>query len=491
MNLSRTIFLFIISVGLLMVGCQEDIESESYESVVIAYSEPLREFSPLAYQASDRKYLAAIYETLVAYDATFNFETALAVSWGRIDNLTWEFHLREEVIFHDGSSLDAEDVIYSLNLARFDPESQLSPLLETIESVYKVDENTIHIQTKAPDPLLLAALTRVYIFPNGFTDFENPIGTAPYEMIWFKNEVLKLERFDGYWGERPAFQTVELWFIPDSEERVQGLLSGEIDVLANVPPIFVEVLKEEGMKISVFPSLEISVLVMNSSGILNDPTLREAVWLSLGTDYAELLGSGYLKATNQFAASGIFGTLLEVPQRLPDPETAEKLLENYSEPPSLAVDLPIGLESLGALIEMDLEKVGFEVSVRFLDPETYELTVQNGEADLYFLGWKYDLADLSDFFQTVIHSPEGSFGALNGFNYTNEEVDALIEELTTSLSLDKRQELLETITLEVLSDHIVLPLFESQLIYGIRPEIDWTLRLDGQILPSELAPNVL
>lgn len=478
---------FVLLFSLLFSACEKQEEAElSNGKIAIAYAEDLSDFSPLNYEAKNRRYLANIYETLLRYDKSFNYEPSLALSWGRIDDMTWEFNLRKDVLFHDQSSFTADDFIYSIDLARSDEDSGLSSLLSNIQSVGKSSDYKVQIKTYSPDPLLLNKLINVYIIPDKFIDFEAPIGTAPYYFMYKKDDIVSLNRFESYWGEKPYYKEVDLTYIPDPEDRLSASLEGRVQFLVNVPPQYVLQLKENNFKISGFPSLEVSYLMFNFKDALSDLNLREAVWYALGADYANKFGAGYLRNTSQFAATGIFGYV-------PDPDPREQSLERAMEyrekiegDVTLKLAVPDGLASLAEQISKDLAEINITVEAEIIPTAFYEEKILSDEADMYFFGWKYDLADSADFFESVVHTENENYGAFNGMNYSNETVDSLIEEASTVLDVKERRNTLLRIVNEVIRDRIGVPLFEAELIYGISPNISWDTRLDGQVLASEI-----
>lgn len=471
--------------SLFFSACEKQEELElSNEKINIAYAEELSDFSPLGYEAKNRRYLANIYETLVRYDKTFNYEPSLALSWGRIDDVTWEFNLRKDVLFHDQSTFEAADFIYSIESAMND--SGLSSLLSNIESVEQSSDYSVQIKTYTADPLLLNKLINVYVMPDNFTEFEAPIGTAPYYFMYKNEDTLSLNRFESYWGEKPYYKEVDLIYIPDPEDRLSASLEGRVQFLVNVPPQYVNQLKENDFIIAGFPSLEVSYLMFNFDGALQDLNLREAIWNALGTDYAQQFGAGHLRSTSQYAATGIFGYI-------PDPDAREKNIERameyrtqFEDDVTLKLAIPEGLESLASQISSDLAEIDVIVEADIVPSEIYEDRILSGEADMYFFGWKYDLADSADFFESVAHTKDENFGSFNGMNYSNETVDSLIEEASTVLDVKERRNTLLRIMNEVIRDRIGVPLFEAELIYGISPNISWDTRLDGQVLAGEI-----
>ncbi|MEK9160394.1 MAG: ABC transporter substrate-binding protein [Patescibacteria group bacterium] len=483
----------LIALALLLASCtpQDVLESRDGESVTIAYAEPISSYSPLSYEAKNRKYLTNIYEPLVRYDATFNYETGLAVSWGRLDDTTWDFRLRKDVTFHDGSVFDADDVLYSLQIAREQTQSELAALLSTIASIEKTADDRLSITTARPDPLLLNKLTFVYMVPSGYENFDLPVGTGPYRAQKFEDDALVLERFDAYWGPLAYFKEARLKYMPDPEARLAAMLSGEVDVLANVPPQAVSELEAAGISVKDFPSLEVSFLMLNQGTVFANDDLRTAVWYALSNSYVDQFGGGYLLESSQFAARGITGYDPELEQRAMNLDTALIYRGRYSGEVNVSLDMPQGLEVLGNAIKEDLAAIDINVTVNSIEAADYENHFLTGLSDLYFFGWKYDLADSEDFFDTVVHTPSETYGEFNGFGYSNLKLDALMEDAATLLDVTERRLLLEQIASLLLADQTVIPLFESQVLYGLSPELYYDFRLDGQIWASEIVENVV
>jgi len=494
MKSMRLLFLFLI-FSLLLVSCNTpaifDGSQASDASVTIAYAEPLSNYSPLGYEAANRKYLANLYEPLVSFDSTFNTDTALAVSWGRLDDTIWDFHLREGVKFHDGTAFDADDVLYSFQMAQGQEGSELKAVLSTIVSIEKMETYRVQITTQTPDPLLLNKLTNLYMIPSEYTNFDLPVGTGPYRVSQFIDNTLVLERFEDYWGPLAYYKQARLRYIADPKERLDAFLNKEVQVLANVPPQYVSDLEAASIPVQHFPSLELSYLMFNTGGIFADSNLRAAAWYALGTDYADHLGGGYLMKTSQVAATGITGYSAETEVRGKNLDTAKMYRAAYSGAVQLTLDLPSGLDALGQAIAADLAAVDMEVTVNILEPGPFEEKILSGASDFYFFGWKFDLADSIDFFQSVVHTQEKGYGEFNGIGYSNPILDQDIETAALTLDSMERRTQLQNLNALLLKDQVVEPLFESQVLYAIRPEVYYDFRLDGLILASEIVQNVV
>lgn len=193
-----------------------------------------------------------IYDTLIMRTPSseeLEFVPGLAEEWQQIDDLTWEIKLRSDVLFHDGTTMDAEDVAYSLNrvIQEEDPSyaTTHSYLLSNFDNFEVIDHLTIHAHTLKTEPLFEHLLSD----PNaGITSKEyveevgidqaglEPITTAPYKVTTFDpGQTVVLERFEDYWGEQAPFEKITFTLIPEISSRVTALQNSEVDFITNIP----------------------------------------------------------------------------------------------------------------------------------------------------------------------------------------------------------------------------------------------------------------
>ena len=193
-----------------------------------------------------------IYDKMIMRDTSADetkFLPGLAKSWEQVDDLTWEFKLREDVKFHDGSTLDAEDVCYSMNRVinqeSADYATTKSYLLANFEKFEAVDELTVRAYTYNTEPLIESLLSdpnvgissKEYCESVGLEQAAlEPITTAPYKVVSFEpNQSVVLERFGDYWGEQAPFEKIEITCIPEIVSRITALQNGEVDFITNIP----------------------------------------------------------------------------------------------------------------------------------------------------------------------------------------------------------------------------------------------------------------
>jgi peptide/nickel transport system substrate-binding protein len=268
----------------------------------------------------------------------------LAESWERIDDLTLEFHLREDVTFHNGDPLTAEDVKFTFDRMLVDTPDELvaaAAYVGTVSEVNVIDDYTVQFVTDAPDPILENRLCswcswilpKNYIETVGDEEFDqNPIGTGPYKFVSFSpDERLVLERFDDYFMGPAAAAEVEFRVIPETAGRVAAIASGEADIITNVAPDQVETLENtDQVYVSSIPLANCHVLVYNTfAPAINDKRIRQAMNLAIDRELLveTLWGDrAVLMRSHQFEEYGdMFNE--ERPYTPYDPDQARALLE--------------------------------------------------------------------------------------------------------------------------------------------------------------------
>ena len=175
---------------------------------------------------------------LVEIDGEGNARPELLEEWESPAVTEWIFKVRRDVVFHNGKTLDADDVIYSINLHRGDTRSPTKAVLENVLDVRKLDARRLKITLAAGDAELPATLSdyRLLVVPAGFTDWANPIGTGGYRLENFEPGVRCITRKAGnYWKPNAAHvEAIEIIVINDPVARVNALISGQVDVINRI-----------------------------------------------------------------------------------------------------------------------------------------------------------------------------------------------------------------------------------------------------------------
>jgi len=465
------------------------------DEILVVYDMLPRELDPYSLTMQKRQVSTNIYDGLTQIDRLYRAKPALALSWGNIDEKTWEFKLRKEVHFHNKALFTSQDVIASFEKAKMKAEPELNGILENISDMKAVDTYTVHIKTKLPDPLLLTKLSFLLITSAQETSGTKTFsGTGPYLLKDMTEGAVTLERNDEYWGQRPTIKKVSLRALPDKYDRFTELMKGSIDILAAVPPSqenIDDIKNSPTLDLLSLPSLELVYLMFNnepraggSYNPFSDPVVRKAVSLALNQDQIVSFGEGFARPVNQYIASGILGYNPDLPKKIFSLDEAKKTLGNRRF--TMKLYTTNDFKIIAEYLRVQLEPLGVNVEYTLLKEDEFLTKLRKKEMQSYILGWRFDLGDSLEFFKTHIHSTKGAYGQYNASGYKNAQVDELVSKAESELNENSRLTLLQEIQKIVQKDTVGVPLFETQHLFVKKKILNWEPRLDGLILFQEV-----
>ncbi len=243
----------------------------------------------------------------------------------------WIFNLRKDVKFHNGKSLTADDVIYSLNLHRGESKSGGAASVKNIKDVKKLTDNQISVTLAQPDADFVYALTDYHlkVVPADFKDWANPIGSGAYTVEKFEPGVrVLLKKANGdYWKkDRGHADSIEITVINDGSARLNALISGQVDAINRLDPKAVA-LVQKSPKVDVVRSPggwhTVMAMTMDNEPYKN-PDLRLAIKYAMDREQImKALFQGYGQLGNDHPipkTDPYFNT--ELKQRPHDPEKA-------------------------------------------------------------------------------------------------------------------------------------------------------------------------
>ena len=289
-----------------------------------------------------------VYDTLIERDSYSNpvtFKAGLATEWSQIEPTVWEFKLRDGVQMHDGTTMDAEDVAFTLNRVFKDKDPEFSASwgrwFYNFKEVEIVDPMTVRIHTIKEDPLfetLISArsagiTSKEHYDALGFEEGSiNPVGSGPYRVEEFvSRDKTVLVRFDDYWGEKAPLERATFQHVEEVASRVTGLVNREFDIVTNIPPDQEESLKGDGLKqVGItWPMFHVWIIAQNNPPT-DDPLVRQAVRLC--TDRQAMVdglwgGRAHLPTAHQFEEYGDTYFIEDLELIKYDPEQAKELLE--------------------------------------------------------------------------------------------------------------------------------------------------------------------
>jgi peptide/nickel transport system substrate-binding protein len=272
-------------------------------TVVVAIEEAPKQLDPLRYLTNPGyRTIYNIFDTLIGVDYRANGKLipGLATSWRRINDRTVEVKLRENVSFHDGTKMTADDVVFSFSAERINTKgtpgyANAQQHLSTIDRAEATAPDTVRIVSRDADPVLeqrLSAwgaqiISKAAFQKAGWDGFaQKPIGTGPYSVTSLGADEVRLKAFAGHWAGEPSIDTLVFRGVPELSARIAGLTSGDFQLIADVPPDqFPAVTRSSNLDIVGGPIASMRVVKFDTRNPqLKDPRVRQALTLAVDRD---------------------------------------------------------------------------------------------------------------------------------------------------------------------------------------------------------------
>jgi peptide/nickel transport system substrate-binding protein len=431
--------LTIIALLLALSGCGNN-EPVEPGSVTIALDVPPTSFDPrIAGDGTSQRLFELIFSSLVKKNEQFEIEPDLAERWDTPDPLTYIFHLRRDVRFHDGRPLTSKDVLFTFNSIRDGsirtPKAGAYRLVDTIEAP---DEYTVIFRLKEPFASFLWNLTRggIGIVPDGSgSDFaRTPIGSGEFKFErYIQDGEVVLIRNEEYYGEKPALSTVTFKIIPEPIVMALELRKGTVDVAPNVLPAdMVEVLRrDDDLDVLEAEGTRYQYIAFNlKDPVFSDIRVRQA--FAYGIDREKIIK--YLWRGQARAATGVIAPSHWVYEpnvkTYPyDPGRAKELLRQAGHS-NLSFTWRTSTDETGRLmasvLQQQLREIGVNMEIRSNEFATFMSDVVNGNFQAYSLRWIGGNND-PDIFSFIFHSKFTPPNGANRSHYSNPRIDELIE----------------------------------------------------------------
>lgn len=509
MKHTRLAVLLLIPLMFLGLASVTTAQEDETSTVVIALTDDPPSGDPHKTRGANGGHLLFnLYDGLVALSGDMKEITpALATEWEQIDDQTWRFTLRQGVKFHNGEDFTAESVKYSVerlldpNAVRFNSPFQL------LGEVEIVDDYTVIIHTKKPDPSFLGNLSSLHMVPPEYTasvseeEFgSNPVGTGPYRFVeWTLGQQLVLEANDDYWGGRPEVDRLIFRPIPEASTRLAELQAGTVDIITRLSYDAVPIVEQDpNLRVeastgrrTVFMHMDL----LNGAEPLQDVRVRQA--MSYAIDRPLLIDAvlgGYGTPLATIFRPDMFGYTSELEPYPYDPERARELLAEAGYPDGFDIRFMTsdgiinkGVEVAEALAGM-LGEVGIRVEVLPVSLQTMRnMYIGNPEPasgkvePLFMFNYGAPIPDATSPLTSLIKT-----GGIETF-FSNPEYDALIDTYASEMDVEKRTEVAHTIQQRLYEDLPVIALYLQQDLYGVNERVEWEARKDEYILGVDMS----
>jgi len=466
---------------------------------------------------------AALFESLVYYNSrTFKVEPQLATEWKLLTPTQLRVTLRKGVKFSDGSALEAEDVIFSINRA-MSKTSNFGVYTQGIDKVVKVDANTIDILMKAANPVILNQLTELRVMSKAWAEknksvepkdsktkdenfaHRNAMGTGPFVVdSWQPDQKLVLKRNPNWWGKMEGNLT-EIVYTPVKSEatRVAAILSGEVDMVLD-PNLqdLTRIRNTPNLKVldgaenrTIFLGMdqfrdELPGSNVKGKNPLKDVRVRKALYQAIDiSTLNRVTMRGLSQPTGTLISPQVNGWTKKADTRFPfDIIASQKLLADAGYKDGFEVDFAcpnnryINDEEICQAVTAMWSKVGVKAKLRTQPLVTYFPMIQRYEASIYMLGWGVPTFDALYSLQSLVRSVgAGGDGNYNVGRYSNPQMDALVERIKKETDADLRRNLIEKALVLSHEDVSHLPLHNQIIPWAMKKNIDLVHRADNRI----------
>jgi peptide/nickel transport system substrate-binding protein len=418
-----------------------------------------------------------IFDHLVNPDAAYQMKPGLAVSWKALDDTTWEFKLRQGVKWHDGSPFTADDVISTFARLPTAGLGQFGPYTRGRE-VSKIDDYTILIKTKGPDPLVPNNMAAFAIISKrhgegakaeDYNSGKATIGTGPHKFVeWISGDRLVLEGNPDYWGGKPKWNRVVFKPIKAGPSRVAALLAGEVKMIDYVPttdigqlrknPNIVISQKQSARVIFWAPDVarDISPYVRTNEGALMFPNplrdwrVRKAISLAIDRKaIVERVMDNNAVAASQMLAKGFFGFNPNLSVESFDLEGAKKLLAEagYKDGFRLTIHGPNDRydndSQVAEAVAQMVAKIGIRAEVETMPKAVYFGRQAKNKFSFNMTANGSRTGEASVPLQAFYHStwPETGMGIYNFTGYSNPRINPIIEKARVTVDDAEREKL--------------------------------------------------
>ncbi len=478
-------------------------------TLVRLYVDPPTLDPHLTTDATSAQIIIEVFGGLVTIDRDLDIVPDLAERWDiSPDGRVYTFHLDPNAVFHDGRQVTAQDVQWSLERATnpltespvvdqylgdiVGVEEKLNGDAQTISGVRVIDDRTIEITIDAPKAYFLAKMT----YPTGFVLdranveaderrwFRNPNGTGPFKLSRYDvGELMVLTRNEDYHLGAPRLDAVEMilsggtsmLMYENDEIHISGISLADLDRLLDPSnPLNSNLRRAQ-------PTFSVQYIGMNvNEPPLDDPKVRQALNLAIDKQEIATIVLGDLVVPAQgILPPGFPGFNPNLMSYDFDPEEAMKLLEESSYGDDLANMPPITMTtagSFGANVSLDMEVVlqmwerNLGVTAEFQQTEyaTFLKDLHKRRFQMFDIGWIADYPDPQNFLDILFHSESSN----NHTNYSNPEVDALLEQARTETNETERIRIYQQVEQQIIDDAPWIPLWYSGEQYVlIKPNV--------------------
>jgi peptide/nickel transport system substrate-binding protein len=461
------------------------------------------------------------YEGLVRYNAKYEVEPSLATKWTYISPTQVRFELRKGVKFHDGTPFTADDVVFSFGRVK-NPNGTMGVFVTGVSEIRKVDSHTVDLILSGPNPILLRNLVSFFIMSEAWAkknnsvnvaDFKNKeesfasrnaIGTGPYRITGWTPEQRITMTINNDWWDKHTGNVKDVIYTPIKSDptRVAALLSGDVDMLTDLPTQDISRLRQDS-KLKVVDGPEVRTIYLapdlgspelkhsniKGKNPFADKRVRQA--LSLAIDREAIRRTtmrGLSIPAALIVAPGVNGHEEALDKPAPaNVDAAKKLLADAGYPNGFEVRLScpnnryVNDEEICQNVVAMWARVGVKAQLAAENMVTFIQKVQNFDSSIYLLGWGVATYDAQYSLQSLIRTrTTGADGNFNFSKISDPVVDRLTDAMKTETDVTKRNAMIREALVRTRDEMLVIPLHHQVRPWAMKAGVTTIHRSDDR-----------
>lgn len=453
------------------------------------------------------------YDPLIGRTPDGDTIPGLLTSWEPVneEQTKWRLTLREGVTFHNGEPWTAEVLKFNFQRLKTNESVTIQQYVNGVDDEEVVDDHTLDISISVPMSLLESGFIQVSIVPMQYLEemgdaelAANPVGTGPYRFVeWLKDEHIRLEAYEDYWGGLPSVRKGLIRTIPEAPSRVAALVSGEVDVIREVSVYDIERIEQnDSTQVATRPGARVWNLKMDTARATDSPGIegdnpfvirevREAVYRAINVE--ELVNSIFLgngDPAGQLSAPFIFGHNPDIDRLSYDPERSKQLLAEagFEDGFTVRFDVDANQAIVGEAIAGYLSDVGITAELNALTTSVYRDLTTSFDTSFTLGGWGGTMVKST--FDANIHSvdPELGYGRANYGQYSNPELDEMIVEANQTFDRDEQEQIFQELQKLSMEDVAVVPLYFEAVIVGASAKLQVVPRFNEWVMLQDITP---
>ena len=471
--------------------------------------------------ATTNAILMHAYEGLVRYDDKYQVQPALATKWTFISPTQVRFELRKGVKFHDGTPFTADDVVFSFGRIK-QPQGTMQIYVTGVNEVKKVDDHTVDMILSAPNPILLRNIVDFRIMSKAWSEknrttnvqdykakeenfaSRNVMGTGAYRITgWTPDQRITMVANPDWWDKTPG-NVKEVIYTPIKSDptRVAALLSGDVDLLTDIPTQDVARLKADG-KLKMLEGNEVRTIYLapdigseelkysdvKGKNPFKDKRVREAMSIAIDRQAIQRnIMRGLSLPAGIMVAPGVNGHSPDIDVAAKaDPDRAKKLLADAGYPNGFETQLNcpnnryVNDEEICQAIVAMWARVGIKARLVAEPMATFSQKFQNFDSSVYMLGWGVATYDAQYTLQSLIRTrTQGADGNFNFSKISDAEVDRMVDAMKSETDVAKRNQLIKDALVRTRDEVLTIPLHHQVRPWAMKANVTTIHRSDDR-----------